>query len=457
MDEFNRKENKKYSAKEFYDEVFFHLFFNHPKYLMWAQNSPFVQGISKKKPFFEPDERAIKLDQFHEKINRGERDASVAIGFPASEIKEFATTSGLITDMEIPLEEEEVYLSWIGGALSIGVAGGYAILFNDPEITYTTYEGWKLYRTFLNDDSLKLLRSNQATTWNGQWLTYRFGKRYREDTDFQTLESEGFFLIEKDKIEIKTIEWSRLFFSLSYQYPEKVQTGYVFSFGQTNKTLGFFPFHFKSGKHLTEIYQQLFGKESYEVNKTDFEALFGKHIKRACELGAVGLQALEPKNLNKYFADSLNLNLKYQDVSQKKGESDHEYLERKDKLEIKDRENIITFQTYKTWLLAMIAKNKEEMLDYTSGIAKALVKYREGARKLDRKNLLEKQLFASAKKRDFLKALNEIVTDSSVDKEIIEQIKELRDRVFLMNEEDFTYLALLLKFDYAYQERMSNK
>ncbi len=456
LTEYNRRENKNLTAEEFYDEVFFPLFFDHPKYLMWAQNSPFVQGISKKKPFFEHNERVEKLAQFHEKVARGERDASIAIGYPASEVKEFATTSGLVTDLEVPMDEEEVYHSWIGGALTIGVAGGYAILFNDPEITYATFEGWKLYRSFLNDDSLSLLRPNQVTTWNGQWLTYRFGKRYREDVDFRTLESQGAFSIDKDKIEVNTVEWSKLFFSLSYQFPERVQTGYVFSLGQTNKTLGFFPFYFKSGRTLVEIYQKLFSKESYEVNKNDFEALFGKHIKRACELGAIGLQALEPKNLSKYFADASNLNLKAPDLSMKKNESEEDYAERKTKLEGKDKENIITFQTYKTWLIAMITKNKEEMLDYTSGIAKALLKYREGARKNDRKNLLEKQLFASSKKRDFLKALNEIVSDSSVETEIIEQIKELRDRAFLMSEEDFTYLALLLKFDYAYQERIAN-
>lgn len=93
LKEYNLRHSKDYSAREFFDKVLFRLFFDHKKYLMWAQNSPFVQGISEKKPFFEPGERLENLAQFHEKVERGERDASIAIGYPASEVKEYATAS----------------------------------------------------------------------------------------------------------------------------------------------------------------------------------------------------------------------------------------------------------------------------------------------------------------------------------------------------------------------------
>lgn len=456
LKEYNRRNRTQYSPKEFYEEVFFEIFFNHPKYLWWVQNSPYVQGISKKKPFFEANERAEKLEQVQEKIESGERDASFVIGYSASEVKSFATTSGLVTDLEIKISDDDVYLSWIGGALILGLEGGVGVLFDDPEICYETFEGWKVYRKYLNDPVLDRLRPNQIHTWNGQWLTYKLGREFRPDFNFDTLKSEGVFKVDTDKIEVETIPWTRMFFSLSNRFPNEEKLGNIFSLGQTNKTFGFYPFYFKSARKLVEIYQKLFSEESYAMNKHEFESLFGKHIKRSCELGAIGLQALEPKNLSKYFGKDSNLKLREPNYSRKKSESDEDYRERQQKLKEKDNLNLITFQTYKTWLIAMITKNKEELLDYTSDIAKALVKYREGARGTERKNLLEKKLFATTKKRDFLKALNDIVTDSSVEKDIIEQMKELRDRVFLMNDEDFSYLALLLKFDYAYQERISN-
>ncbi len=455
LKEYNLRNGKDYSAREFFDEVLFKIFFDHKKYLMWAQNSPFVQGISKKRPFFEPEERLENLNQFHQKVERGERDASIAIGYPASEVKEYATTSGLVTDIEFPLSEEEVYFSWIGGTLALGVSGGYALLFDDPETTYETFEGWKIYRKYLNDPVLDKLRPNQITTWNGQWLTYRYGKRFRDDFDFNELVSRDIFSISEDKIEANTVDWSRLFFSLSNNFPSENLLAYVFALGQTNKTLGFIPFQLKNGRRIHEVYQQLFGEENYRTNQSDFEALYGKHIKRACELGNIGLQALEPKNLAKYFANDSNLKLAKPTLKQKRGEAEEDYQKRKADILKKDEENVITYRTYKTWLTAMISKNKTEISDYTREVAAALVKYREGARKRDRTNLLEKKLFATKRKTEFLEALIEIVKDDSVDLEIVEKIKGLRDRVHFMSQEDFAYFVLLLKFDYAYQERIS--
>lgn len=452
LKEYNRRHATQYTPREFFDEVYFRLFFDDKKYLMWAQNSPFVQGISKKKPFFELAERAERLAQFHEKIGIGERDASIAIGYPAAEGKEFATTSGLVTDMAIAVSDADAYLSWIGGSLGAGIAGGYAILFDHPEILYAVFEGWQVYRRLLNEAVLDKLLPNKVTTWNGQWLTYRFGKDYRAEVDFLLLEEAGFFSKDEVEIGVETIEWSRLFFSLSRQYPESVQMGYIYALGQMNKTIGFVPFYLKNGTRLRDVYKQLWGEENYLKDRETFEALFGKHIKRACELGAIGLQALEPKNLAKYFSDE-NLDLARPEIALKKNEPAEEFVVRKRKLEEKDYENVITFKTYKTWLIAMLTKNKEEVKDYTAGIAAALVQYRADARKTDRKNLLENKLFASKRKLEFMETLIEIIQDKEVDSAIVEKVRELHEYVHYLSGEDFVYFWLLLKFEYVYQER----
>ncbi|MEO1261169.1 MAG: hypothetical protein AAFZ15_20370 [Bacteroidota bacterium] len=376
------------------------------------------------------EERLIKLEELHEKIENGDRDFSIALAYPAATTKEFATTSGLVTDINIITTKEDVYTSWIGGTLSLGVAGGFALLFNDPEITYATFTGWKIYRNYLNDHALDKLPGNKIITWNGQWLEYYFHKRFRKDFDFNDFVNRN--AIKKDEqkntIEIQTIEWSKLFFSLSNKFPSSAKTAYVFAIGQTNKTVGFIPFQFKTGRLLHRIYQQLFGEENYKTNVSDFEKLFGKHIKRACELGNIGLQALEPKNIAKNF--------------------------QKDTSKIKlDK---ITFQTYKTWLIAMISKNKTEISDYTRDIAAALVAYRNGGKKGStiRKNLLEKDFFKTSKK-EFLKALDKIVSDDTVEMKTVKKMNGLRDYIHFTNRDEFVYFILLLKFDYSYAERNS--
>ncbi|MFA8436923.1 MAG: hypothetical protein ACEPOZ_20640 [Marinifilaceae bacterium] len=512
---YNEKTKQSLSAKEFFEQEYFECFFNHPKYFLWPQNSPFVQGVTTlnngtlglmevikneegKTKQFKSDEdleaftsqimkdgdiisfktktkkqvkviyrldhkiRKKLMEEFFAKVIEAKKnnniEASIAIGFPASDFKksdckeiEFATTSGAVTDMELNIDEEDIYFSWIGGGLGIGVAGGYSIFFDQPDILLKIYDGWKVYRQYLNDETLEKLRGNQIITWNGQWLSYAYNKYIRKDFDFAQLHTQGVFSVDEKKIEVNTIKWSELFFNISNKFPNHTFTGYVYSLGQTNKTLGFYPFHFDKARSLFKYYKMLFGEQAAINDAKEYEALFGRHIKRACELGSIGLQALEPKDLRKYFGNDSNLKLVKPKMEIKKGESEEDYAIRKKKMQQKDYENIITYRTYKTWLLAMITKNKEESLEYTAEVAKALHEYRDGTTKTDRKNLIGSELLVSKSKKSFLDALTILIKD--VDESALEVFKDLRDRVHMMTAEDFGYFVVLLKFDYAYLER----
>ena len=147
LDAYNKKYQTSLSAKEFFEDVYFELFYNHPKYMQWVTNSPFVQMKSGQKPEkLSMEERREKLISLHDKVISEEPDASFALGFPASETKEYASTSGLVSDIKIATTNDDIYLSWIGSGLGIGVAGGFSLLFDDPVITVQTFEGWKIYR-----------------------------------------------------------------------------------------------------------------------------------------------------------------------------------------------------------------------------------------------------------------------------------------------------------------------
>jgi hypothetical protein len=427
LNAYNEKYKKQLTPKEFFEEQYWQLFYNHSKYMQWVTNSPFVQMKSGQKPhLLNEDERREKLENLFEKATNEIPDASFALGFPASEGKEYASTSGLVSDVLIPVDEDEVYLSWIGSGLGIGVAGGYSILFDDPIITLQTFEGWRIYRKYLNDPVLDKLRGNQINTWNGQWLTYSMGQDFRKDFDFTELTTKKIFEVSSSIAEVNTVNWSQLFFSLSQQFPQAEKMGYVYGFGQTNKTIGFIPFQFKSGSRLKDVYKKLFGGKY--TNDKDFESLFGIHIKRACELGSIGLQALRPENLKKYVNDSKNLSFTKE-------------------------EDTINYQAYKTWLVAMLSKNKEEIKDYTMELARTIQKYRATGTNLDRKTLVEKELFASPSKKGFIEALTKMVKDIEGDDLLI--IKNLKDDIHLMTNEEYTYFCTLLKFDYAFVDKKS--
>ena len=400
------------------------------------------------------NERRKLLNDFNKKAQNAaknnEFDGSIAIGFPAAAIDDFATTSGLVSDINIQFMEDDIYYSWIGNGFSIGVAGGFSILFNDEDILMTTYEGWKAYRTILNDQTIRIA-GNQIDTWNGQWLAFRYGKHYRDDFDFATLSQNNFFNTIQDEVRIDTISWSKVTFSLSYSHFKSIILGAVFSYGDRNKTLGFYPFHFDKAKTLIEYYKLLFGEQAAINEAKDYESLFGIHIKRACELGSIGLQALEPSSLRDSYGNYATLKISKPKLDQKRNEANEDYETRKAKSLQKDYENIITYRTYKTWLLAMITKNKEESLEYTAEVANALHAYRSEATKNDRKNLIQSELLVAKSKKAFLDALTTMIKD--IDTSSLKLFKELRDRVHLMSAEDFGYFVVLLKFDYAYAER----
>jgi len=428
LDAYNIKYNKKLSPKEFFVEEYFELFYNHTKYMQWVTNSPFVQmkGGQKVDKLTSKD-RLEKLKHLSEKVSNEAPDASFALGFPASETTKFASTSGLVSDILIPSDEDEIYLSWIGSGLGIGVAGGYTLLFDNAKITLQTFEGWKVYRKYLNDKTLNKLRGYQIGTWNGQWVSYSFHEDFTQDFDFSMLAELKVFSIDSEKIEANTISWSKLFFSLSQLYPDKTLTAYVYGFGQTNKTIGFMPFQLKSGSKLKKIYKQLTGNNS-SISTNDFENLFGMHIKRACELGSIGLQTLRPEGLVKYMKESKNLNLSKE-------------------------EDKINYYIFKTWLIAMLNKNKEEVTEYTLRLAEAILRYRNSGTKNDRSNLVEKELLESKSKKGFIEHLTSMVRDLDPDDLLL--IKNFKDEIHLMTNEEFGYFSTLLKFDYAFLEKQS--
>jgi hypothetical protein len=424
---YNEKYNQAYSAKEFFEKEFHRLFFDNPKFLMSVTNSPFDQGYKNKRHLTTAG-RLYDLQQFNEKIELGKVDASIFLGSSASEDKDFAVTSGLVSDLDLAFDKDDVLCSWFGAALGIGVAGGYTILIDDPTITLRTFEGWKYYRKYLDDPALQgILLANKINSWNGQWLRYRLSSNYEEGFDFRILEREKFFRQEDKSYGIETLNWSNLFFSLSLLYPERVFSSYIYSFGQMNKTIGFIPIYLKAGTRLKTIFKQLFHTE-LPFKEKSFQSLFGMHIKRACELGNIGLQALRPENLTKYIDEDKTFSFK------------------------KD-EDILLYQSYKTWLIAMLSKNKEEITDYTSEIAKLIQRYRANAKGTDRKNLIEKDLLGSKTKKGFLDAL--IVMLEGLEKSDFEPLKKLRDEVHLMTNEEFGYFNTLLKFDYAFVEKQS--
>lgn len=422
LDAYNEKMGTDYDAITFFNEVYHPLFFGSNKYLQWVQNSPFVQmSKGQKVETLTSEEQAEKLQDLHNKINNGFKDASVAIGFPASEEKEFATTSGQVTNLDIPIEKEDIYLSWIGSSLGVGLQGGLSILFSNKEILYALYEGWLQYRKTLsaNDE----LRGNQINTWNGQWLAHCFDEFLYDEED--PMANFNPFETKNGVMSIAVQSWTKVLIGISKSFNNPQLMGYVYNLGQTNTTIGFIPFNLNQIRRPIELYKQLFGMDNGRKAEDMWGTEYG--FRASCQKGIIGVEAMKPKGLKQYM-----------DGNTPKPATKEEQQ--------------INYNVYQIWLLAML--NNQELWDKSQEFAKKLHHYacsgtngRTGnSRKVD-------EIKSSINKKQFIEAVAAIMSD--IDN--VDDVVKMVELVNVMPTDNVPYFLTLLRFHYAALENNSKK
>ncbi len=427
LDAYNEKFNSHYTAKEFFVEIYYKLFFGHNKYMMSAGNSPLENPkISWDKmrtgqiPYETVQKRNERFTKTVEKIDAGPADASIAIGFPTLDLT--ATTSGQVTNLDLPIKTEDIYLSWIGSGLGVGVQSGLSLLFSNKQILLDLFDGWQIYRNFLN--KTPELRGNQINTWNGQWLAHQYDK-YAFDA-FNPIASFNPFGTMKDGgMEVNTQSWTKVLVGIARTYPETSLTAYVYSLGQMNITVGFVPFELPRIRQPFELYEKYFSTTKRE----QVEQLFGTALgfTKACQMGTIGVNALEPKG----FRDSLEKGIipKYNPD---------------------DEEKKINFNTYQIWILAML--NNEQLWEKAQQIATSLNTYSlsdKNAKKVKSQEV--SNLLTSVNKKQFIESLIEIVKGSPE----TEQLAEIAEIIHTMPVDNVPYFLTLIRFQYAIVNKKS--
>lgn len=409
---YNKKLGSSYTAKEFFTQKYFALFFDNEKYMQWITNSPFVQGIKKGAP---PStlERKQKMQSLIEKVSNNNADASIAIGYPSLDLT--ATTSGQITNLNLPLNQDDVYYSWIGSGLGIGVQGGLSILFDKEELLLDLFDGWEIYRDFLN--KTPKLRGNQINTWNGQWIAHRYNPR-TFNADDKTENFNDFGNMKDGGMEVNTQSWTQVMIGISRNYSDQL-TGYVYNLGQTNTTIGFIPFKLPQIKKPFDLYEKYFGTSQKDQVEQLFGTAFG--FTKACQMGSIGINALEPKGLREFIQNGKVPS--YND---------------------KDEEKKINFNTYKIWLLAML--NNEQLWETSNRFAETLNQYALSSEKgkTDKSNHVKAVLSAVSKKQ-FLDTLLKVVENASNKIDYMEMAKLIN----AMPTDNVPYFLTLTRLQFA--------
>lgn len=418
LEAYNKKYGTKYDAKTFFVEVYHPLFFDSNKYLQWVQNSPFVQmKKGQKVETLTTEERKEKLQDFFVKVDECKNpDASIAPGFPASEEKEFATTSGQVTNLNLETGKDDIFLSWIGSSLGVGLQGGLSILFPEPVILLDLFEGWKLYRKVIGENDK--LRGNQVNTWNGQWLAHRYSKDFRQEqpmADFTPFETTN------DGMSVATQSWTKVLIGISRQFDNPKMMGYVYNLGQTNTTIGFIPFSLEHIRRPIQLYAKLFDAE--EGKKA--EDLWGTEsgFRACCQRGAIGIEAMQPKGLRQYMKADKDKTVKVPKY---------------------DDKQVINFHSYQIWLLAML--NNDELWAKSIEFASALQEFVKQNKSISTqgKNAVKAVLSATTKK-NFISSLGDLIPDA-VDVKCFEETAKI---IHLMPSDNVPYFLTLIRFQYA--------
>lgn len=423
---YNEKFGANYDAKGFFMENFYPLFFDHPKYMMTAGNSPLENPKIKwddmlkgKTPYETQKQRQARLLKLIDRISEIGADASTAIGYSSLDV--MATTSGQMTNMAIKMDDNAIFASWIGHGLGLGVKGGINILFNDVRVLLDIFDGWKYYRRSLNANSC--LKGNQINTWNTRWLCHKYSRQY-----YRHNEMAGFspYSPIDDIMTVTSTTWTELLFGISRQYRSLQIIAYLYNIGQTNTTFGVIPFLLNEIRKPIDLYKKLFGSVSAP---NSVEELYGTAfgLAESCKQGIIGLRALEPKGVKDYI---------YARGSQKKVKMPK--YKNDDKIEI-------TYRTYQIWILAML--NNQELWDKSQEFAKLLHHYICNSEKkisTKRKNQVDAALAASNKK-NFIATLTEIVVESNQTENIVSMAKEIN----LMPTDNVPYFLALIRFHFA--------
>ncbi len=400
---YNKKNKLSLTAKQFFENELFPIFYDSDKYLQSPTNTPLFQLIAHKKTHLK-SERIKKRDEIYSKIAAYENnelefpDMSFAVGFPSADMH--GTTSGQISSLTLPFNGDDLFASWIGATFGIGLQGGYNILSDNEIILNAINEGWKIYREYVNQTEGI---DNKIESWNSVWLPHRLSKEWVEENPRANFFP---FKTRKGEISLNRSSWVKIIFILAQSLSNELLTIYAYSLGQMNKTIGFIQLKLPELKRFSNIYNKLFTKQigiSNEKLTELYESEYGFNV--ACEkFSIIGLRAIEPKDLKKYMPNAKEKGLpKLKD----------------------DEKSIINYSIYITWVIAML--NNEQLLELAEKTAVTLKEFvsQEGKVRTNRTNAVEK-LLGVRNRKEFIDNITEIVNEdismSGLSNELVNKI-----------------------------------
>jgi hypothetical protein len=376
LKKYNEVEHKSLTPKQFFVDIFYPLFYSNDKNLMFIQNSPFANPSNKNKTQRE------KLDEFFKKIENKEFDSCMFVGGYADGLTS-STSFNLSLDYDHNIDEDEIYYSWIGHALSI-MLNGVNFLIDNEQILYDIYLGWNRYGQLLSDPLYVKYKGNQISTWNSHWLS-----NYYSTKDSKPISIFNPFEQNKDKL--TPISWVRLIFDITQKYSDDNINTYAYRFGQTNETYGNVLIEIKKISGFLNFCKDYFTENEFLKRPDLYEKILGTgySIEKICELGSIGIVALKPEllRLEEYNSRSQEIQKKINNLYKKL------------------YEDTFNYQLYNIYIMAVL--NMKDIQSDVIEIAKTLYDFKYSSRK--NTNTLIDSLLSSSNLDIFMKNMTDVL------------------------------------------------
>ncbi|GGF22887.1 hypothetical protein [Hymenobacter cavernae] len=419
---YNQRTGSSLTARQFFEQQLYPLFFEPAKYLQWIPSSPFAQVVAARDLVLGgPTATQIQLANLHRKIETVAPDGSFVIGFPAAGVE--GTTSGQVSNVGPVMSSEEMYCSWIGGALGVGVSGGLSLLLDEDDVLWTLYEGWAWYRKFL--DQRPSLKGNQIDTWNGTWLVYVFSEDF--DPKYPDNGLNEFRLTDTAGVSsLPTQEWVQVLFALAGRFRRDL-TAYVYGFGKSNRTVGFIPLKLEGISHVCDLEDKLFlfSDTLKSEGRSNLLRLYTTQhsFSYACQQGSIGVAAIKPEKIQDYIGEN-----------QKNDKS----------LLTPDGETSIHFAFYQIWIIAML--DRPGILDAADRLAQTLIQFTENNDRAKKGNSeAVKTLWKAKSRKSFVEALIAILEKQ---RHSVEQMEEAVNHANTLPFDQLPYFVTLTHFRY---------
>lgn len=425
----HRRDGPPLSPRQFFDEVIFPDFFDDETLLMFVNNAPFDQAfMARKRIPMTHEVLADRLAELHDKLEvLPEPHWHLFIGgYDKGPCDLF---SGQITNVERRIDPEESICSWIGAAAGIGVSGGFSLLIDEDNVLLTLQDGWPMYRRYV--EKTDGLGGHQLDTWNGWWLTHRYGRHYDERRPLRDFDATANLKKYGRGFKMSTQDWVKVLFALARRLPERSLTAYVYSIGtKGNKTIGFRQLLLPEVNAFADLYVHLFGEADGVPNPAALAALYQTEFgfRTACNMGTIGLRAIQPAKLRDY-------------LPMRGGAGKTPAPPKKD-------DQRLTFHLYLTWIIAML--DNKDLISLAEEAARTLRAHAKSGTKgrATQKREAEQVLDASGR-RAFIDSLTEVVKHG--DGEATSQLNSLVDAIVAMPASDFPLLLTLMRFKYHAQ------